>query len=46
MKTENKKSILIDKNLHNEFKIYCAKNGLFMNIALEELILDALDSQI
>jgi hypothetical protein len=44
MRTDNKKSILIDKDLHHDFKVYCVKQGLLMHKVVEKLIENKLDS--
>lgn len=46
MTTNNKKSILIDSDLHYNLKVYCAQNGLFMHEVLEKLIKTKLDKSL
>jgi len=38
----DKKSILIDENIHRRLKVYCAENGIQMKEWLEQLIGEAL----
>ena len=40
----DKKSILIDDNIHRQLKVYCAENSIQMKEWLEQLISEALTS--
>ena len=40
----DKKSILIDENIHRQLKVYCAENGIQMKEWLEQLISEVLTS--
>lgn len=40
----DKKSILIDENIHRQLKVYCAENGIQMKEWLEQMISEALTS--
>jgi hypothetical protein len=45
MSIENKKSILIDKDLHYDLKLFCTKKGLTLHKVVEALIESELDNQ-
>lgn len=46
MKQENKKAILIEKNLHNDLKSYCKQNSYILKSLVEKLIKNELSKNI